>query len=224
VHALPGREQSLCERISNLACTEQDVQFECHHQRSYRVTQPILVAFGLFETVNYWKRPRPVITYRRLLPIDDVGAITSLLHEAYAPLAAAGMKFVASHQNAEMTRQRVDKGETFVATDGDLIVGIITLAEVHATHGSPFYDRADVADFGQFAVRPAYQRRGIGSRLIEMVESRAREKGVAELALNTSEHATALISMYSSKGYRFVEYVQWDDVNYRSMIFSKTLK
>jgi predicted N-acetyltransferase YhbS len=163
------------------------------------------------------------ITYRRLLPTDDLDAITSLLHEAYAPLAAAGMKFLASHQSVETTRKRLGKGETFVATDGDAIVGIITLAEADATHGSPFYDRPDVADFGQFAVRPTYQRRGIGSRLIEMVESRAREKGVRELALNTSEHATDLISMYSAKGYRFVEYVQWPEVNYRSMIFSKSM-
>lgn len=42
---------------------------------------------------------------------------------------------------------RVTEG-TFGATDSDLIVGTITLAEAHATHGSPFYDRPDVADFG----------------------------------------------------------------------------
>ena len=163
------------------------------------------------------------IAYRPLLVGDDLNGITSLLHEAYAPLAAAGMRFVASHQSVATTKKRMDKGETFVATDSDLIVGIITFTEAHATHGSPFYDRSDVADFGQFAVRPAYQRRGIGSRLIEMVELRAFEKGVGELALNTSEHATDLIAMYTRKGYRFVEYVQWNDVNYRSVILSKTL-
>jgi len=46
---------------------------------------------------------------------------------------------------------------------------------------------------------------------------------VAELALNTSELATGLISMYMKKGYRFIEYVQWDDVNYQSVILSKAL-
>ena len=104
-----------------------------------------------------------------------------------------------------------------------MIVGIITLAEAAATDGTPFYDRPDVADFGQFAVRPEYQGNGIGSRLIEMVETRAREKGLGELALNTSEHAHHLIAMYPKKGFRFVEYHRWPDVNYRSVIFSKTL-
>jgi GNAT superfamily N-acetyltransferase len=165
----------------------------------------------------------PEIAYRRLLPADDLDAITALLHEAYAPLAAAGMRFVASHQSTATTRSRLENSEAFVATDGGFIVGIITLKEASATNGSPFYDRPDVADFGQFAVRPAYQRRGIGSRLIEIVERRAREKGVRELALNTSEHALDLIAMYTRKGYRFIEYTQWPEVNYRSMVFSKSL-
>jgi GNAT superfamily N-acetyltransferase len=165
----------------------------------------------------------PEIAYRRLLPGDDLAAITGFLHEAYAPLAAAGMRFVASHQDVATTRRRIAKGETFVASAGELIVGIITLSDAKATHGSPFYDRPDVADFGQFAVRPAYQRRGIGSRLMAVVERRAREKGVRELALNTSEHATHLISMYTRMGYRFVEHVQWSEVNYRSVVMSKAL-
>ncbi len=113
-----------------------------------------------------------------MLPTDNLDVITGLPHEAYAPLAAAGMRFVASHQDAVTTRQRLEDGETFVAPAGDLIVGIVTLKEVHATHGTPFCDRSDVADCGQFADRPSYQGHGIGSRLIELVERRAREKGL----------------------------------------------
>jgi hypothetical protein len=44
------------------------------------------------------------IQYRELRVTDDVVAITHLLHEAYAPLAAAGMRYVASHQSPEITR------------------------------------------------------------------------------------------------------------------------
>jgi len=163
------------------------------------------------------------ITYRRLEPSDDLDQLTCLLHAAYAPLAAAGMRFVASHQDVETTRRRVAKGETFVAVCAGEVIGTITLADANATSGSPFYDQPGVADFGQFAVQPAFQRQGIGSRLIEMVERRAREQGVAELALNTSEHAAQLIAMYTKKGYRFIEHVQWDDVNYRSVILAKSL-
>ena len=84
--------------------------------------------------------------------------------------------------------------------------------------------RPDVAGFGQFAVRPSHQRRGIGSTLLTLVDGLAREKNVKMLALDTSEHAIELIALYEAKGYRFVEYVQWSDVNYRSRIFAKTLE
>ena len=166
----------------------------------------------------------PTVTYRRLQADDDLNAITQLLHAAYAPLAEAGMRYVASHQDVAATRRRMSHGETFVAVRADAVVGTITLAEAQATHCSPFYDRPDVASFGQFAVLPALQRQGIGSRLMDIVEARAREKGVAELALDTSEHAHALIAMYTKRGYRFIEYSRWDIVNYRSVILSKRLR
>ena len=53
---------------------------------------------------------------------------------------------------------------------------------------------------------------------MDIVEARAREKGVVELALDTSKHAEALIAMYAKRGYRFIEYSRWDSVNYRSVI------
>src|SRR5215831_11449727 len=51
------------------------------------------------------------ILFRFLAPSDDVEAITKMLHEAYAPLAASGMRFVASHQDADVTRRRMAAGE-----------------------------------------------------------------------------------------------------------------
>ena len=131
-----------------------------------------------------------------------------MLHHAYAPLKDAGMVFLASRQDAETTKRRMAAGETIVAVVEGGLVGIITLRDAARTAGSPFYDRSDVALFGQFAVRPAYQHCGIGSSLISLVERRAEEKGVAELALDTSERAIDLIALYERKGYRFVEYIQ----------------
>ena len=163
------------------------------------------------------------ICYRYLSASDDVDNITAMLHEAYAPLAEAGMRFHASHQDRNVTQRRMAKGETIVALAGTEIVGIVTLAEASVTRGTTFYDRPDVASFGQFAVRPAYQGRGIGSRLMALVEQRAAKKGVCELALDTSEGASELIAMYRAKGYRFIEYVQWEVTNYRSMVFAKSL-
>ena len=164
------------------------------------------------------------VIYRYLRPTDDAEQITVMLHEAYGPLAEAGMRFVASHQDVETTRRRMAKGQTIVATLDDEIIGIITLAGPEATNGTPFLDRAEVASFGQFAVRPAHQRHGIGSTLMALVEELAREQGVAKLALNTSEHAAHLIAFYKARGFEFVEYCQWPMVNYRSIVLSKRLR
>jgi len=165
------------------------------------------------------------IRYRFIQGADPIADITDMLHQSYGPLASRGMRFVASHQDSAETRRRIAKGSTIVAVDDkDRIVGIVTLSEAATTRGCPFYDREDVASFGQFAVRTSHQGRGIGSKLLNLVESLAREHGVAELALDTSEHATELIEMYQAKGFRFVEYAQWKSVNYRSMVFSKTLQ
>ena len=54
------------------------------------------------------------MTYRYLRASDDLVALTDLLHEAYAPLAAAGMRFVASHQDVATTQRRVAEGDTIV--------------------------------------------------------------------------------------------------------------
>jgi GNAT superfamily N-acetyltransferase len=164
------------------------------------------------------------VFYRYLDPTDDIGLITDLLHEAYAPLALAGMRFFASHQSVDATAKRLSRGETVVALDASDLIGIVTLGDLEKTSGSPFYDRPDVASFGQFAVRPNRQFRGIGGTLLALVEERATERGVGHLALDTSERAVHLIDYYQRKGYAFVEHVQWPDVNYRSVVLAKALR
>ena len=149
--------------------------------------------------------------------------ITELLHRGYARLAENGLRFVASHQDVDVTRTRLGKGETIVALDNGRLVGIVTLARTVATSGSPFYDRPDVASFGQYAVEPTHQGKGIGSTLLGYVEQIALLRGVRYLALDTSEQATDLIRFYETRGYAFVEHVRWTDVNYRSVVMAKPI-
>jgi GNAT superfamily N-acetyltransferase len=163
------------------------------------------------------------VTLRTFGPADDISALTALLHRAYAPLAARGMRYLASHQDDATTLRRISGGECWVAQAAGQLVGTITLRDAAHTSGCPWYDRPDVASFGQFAVDPDWQRRGVGTLLVQHVERRAREKSVAELALDTAETADDLIAFYTRRGYRFIEHVCWDVVNYRSVVMSKTL-
>ncbi len=163
------------------------------------------------------------VVYRFLSPEEDVDTITALLHRAYAPLAEAGLRFMASHQSADLTRRRMALGDTVVAVSDGRVIGVITLARAAATSGAPFYDRPDVASFGQFAVEPVYQGSGVGSTLLDFVEALALEHGVSHLGLDTAEQAAQLIRFYTKRGYQFVEHVRWPDVNYRSVILTKPI-
>ena len=165
------------------------------------------------------ERDEPVI--RLISNEDSIADLTDLLHRAYAPLAARGMHFVASHQDAQRTRERTARGECYLAVQDGSVIGTITVRSPQQTRGCPWYDRPEVACFGQFAVEPAWQKRGLGSRLLCLAEQRAAETGAAELALDTAEPAAELISYYMKRGYRFIEYAQWNTVNYRSVILSK---
>lgn len=163
------------------------------------------------------------IAIRRLAPSDSITNLTALLHRAYAPLAAQGLRYMATHQSDEVTRQRIDGGECFVAVAGGAICGTIVFKDAVRTRGCPWYDRDDVASFGQFAVEPNLQARGLGRRLISLVEDRAVATGAREIALDTAEPATHLVGWYGRLGYCFIGHAQWRHTNYRSVIMSKTL-
>ncbi|MCP4570645.1 MAG: GNAT family N-acetyltransferase [FCB group bacterium] len=154
---------------------------------------------------------------------DSIEELTELLHRSYKVLADMGLKYLATWQDSDITRKRIAKGECFVAEDNGRIIGTINLYPPDILGGSPWLERGDIAEFGQFAVDPEFQKQGIGEMMVEFVENRARQIGLAEIGLNTSEKSDHLIKWYEKLGYRFIEYVDWDLTNYRSVIMSKTL-
>jgi GNAT superfamily N-acetyltransferase len=160
----------------------------------------------------------------RLLGSDaDYEALTRLLHRAYASLAEMGFRYTATYQSPEITKNRCESGTCIVAEIDGEIVGTVTFYNPAQTEHSEWYDRPEVASFGQFAVEPAMQGHGIGRLLMDEVERLAWESGAAEIACDTAEGASHLIEMYSRRGYRIVGTVDWRDTNYLSVILSKEL-
>jgi len=153
----------------------------------------------------------------------DVAALTDLLHRAYRPLAEQGMRYVASYQTEDVTWRRLGRGLGYVALLGETLAGTVTLYPTTVFRECAWYQRPDVWYFGQYAVDPTYQGRGVGGALMDFVEQAARDGGAFHLALDTSEHATALLATYARRGYRQVETVQWPVTNYRSLVLSKPL-
>ncbi len=163
------------------------------------------------------------VVLRKLMPSDSAEELTALLHRAYKALAHTGFRFLATHQDAATTRKRAESGECYVGLLDGAVVATLTFYNAACTGGCEWYDGADVASFGQFAVEPALQGSGIGSRLLAIAEERANETGAAELALDTAEDAEHLVAWYGRKGYRLVGRADWDETNYESVIMSKRL-
>lgn len=166
---------------------------------------------------------RDRIEVRRFAPTDDIGAVTAMLHRAYARLGAMGLNFTAVDQNDDTTRERLASGEGYLAFLDGALAGTVMFRPPGTSRGTPWYVRPEVAVFGQFGVEPTLQGAGLGAYLMDFVEARAHACGAAEIALDTAEPAAHLRRWYTSRGYRFIEYVQWKTTNYRSVILSKSL-
>jgi GNAT superfamily N-acetyltransferase len=108
-----------------------------------------------------------------------------------------------------------------VALSGGRPAGTVTLYPPGREADCEYYRRPGVAVFGQFAVEPELQGRGIGRLLLERVERRAAEIGATEIALDTAEGAAHLIEMYRRHGYAVVGAADWEVTNYKSVIMAK---
>ena len=164
------------------------------------------------------------ITIRELSPAHSLEELTILLNRSYKSLADLGFIFLASHQDTSTTKDRVSKGKCFIALIHERIIGTISYYPPDRTTGSPWYDKPGVASFGQFAIDPAFQKLGLGHKLLRLVEQHAFESGAENLALDTAEGARHLVEYYEKRGYTMVEYAQWTVVNYRSVIMNKSIK
>jgi GNAT superfamily N-acetyltransferase len=166
----------------------------------------------------------------RLIPFEEarhahlVPEVTKLLHAAYAPLRAENLHYLASHQGEEKTLERLTEGQGWLIYYEQQLAGTVSLYEgAKKKIACNYYRRPGIWLFGQFAVRPQLQSKGLGSQVMDFLEGEAAGRGALELALDTSEHAHRLIAMYVRRGYEVVDATQWPDVNYRSVILAKKL-
>jgi GNAT superfamily N-acetyltransferase len=168
------------------------------------------------------------VTVRRLKKSDSFDELTTLLHRAYKGQVEMGLKPLAGRQDVATTKKRCEAGETYIAEMAaggkKKLVGVILFHEVEDAKGPPWFSNKHVDSFSQFGVDPDLQGKGIGQKLLDMVERRAVECGATELGLSMAEPDAKLRAFYERRGYRFVEFWQWPYTNYRSAILSKTLK
>jgi len=154
---------------------------------------------------------------------DSIPEITALLHRAYGPLAAQGLRFSAMTQDDAETLSRIEEGYCLVAEAEGKVVGTVTIYAWTQDNPCPYYRRPGLFYFGQFAVDPSFQGQGLGRRLVDAVEDYAKSQRGIELALDTAVDASQLIALYGKWGFEIVD--PWDTSapHYVSVIMSKPI-
>jgi len=165
----------------------------------------------------------PNISIRIFQSTDDLVALTNLLHAAYRPMAERGLYFLATHQSPEVTARRIGKGVCFVAETEGCFVGTITVMPSKPDSLLPLYREPGLFHFGQFGIHPDFKGRGLGRQLHEKIIRHACRQDGQIMALDTAAPATDLIKMYQRWGYVEVGRTQWPEVNYESILMTKSL-
>jgi N-acetylglutamate synthase-like GNAT family acetyltransferase len=133
----------------------------------------------------------PVPDALRIRPatLADAPAIGSLVEEAYGHYVERIGKRPApmDEDYAEVVRH----GHTWVAEEAGTLAGVLVLV--------PASDHLLIENV---AVAPGWWGRGVGRRLLELAEERAREAGLAELRLYTNARMTENRAYYARRGYR----------------------
>lgn len=164
----------------------------------------------------------PDPTIRRLVPSDSLEALTLLLNRAYQRLAAMGFNYTAVDQTVETTRERIEGNECYVAEIDGRIIGTALLIP-HRQERPAWANQPGVAYAGQLGVEPEFRHLGLGARLMDTIERRARELGFHTIAGDTSEGADYLLKFYGGRGYVPVDHHQWQSKTYRSVVLAKRL-
>jgi len=148
---------------------------------------------------------------------DDAPSIRSIVNQAYKELADMGLNYTATFQDEDETRRRMSKGRVLLIEDAGQPVGTILIFEENKV------SERHSAYLGQFGFLPEYKGRGLGSRVMDYMESLARKEGFECVQLDTAKPAEHLVQMYLRRGYRIVSDTHFEGKTYESWIFEKDL-
>jgi GNAT superfamily N-acetyltransferase len=163
-------------------------------------------------------------TIRLVTPDEDLLALTAMIHAAYAPHKANGLRFWGTHQTPEDTAKRLNMGTAWLMLQDGRYIGTATLRPPNPESEVPLYRESDVRVLTQFCVCPTMKGEGVGHALHAHVEAYAREQGARWLVLDTAKPATKLIAMYEAWGYTRVGECDWrPHTNYESVLMRKAV-
>ena len=144
----------------------------------------------------------------RLATQDDIAQIVRLVNAAYAKYLDRMEKPPAPMLADYATL--IASGEVYVLESGAEIAGLLV---IEARDQTLFIENV--------AVDPAFQRQGLGRRLMAFAEQHARERGLREVRLYTNEVMVENLAFYQRLG--FVEVERRVDDGYHRVFMRKSL-
>ena len=160
---------------------------------------------------------QPII--RPLAPDDDIARLTALIHAAYAPHGARGLRYWGTHQTVEDTASRFAAGYALIAQANGEYAGTITVRAPQPDSPVALYRDPHTWSISQFAVAPEFKGKGVGKMLHGAALDYARSRGARTMALDTAQPAAALIAMWRAWGYREAGTADWrPHTNYLSVV------
>ena len=155
---------------------------------------------------------------------DDLARLTELIHAAYAPQAAKGLRYWGTHQSVDDTRKRLASGHGLVAERAGEFVGTITVRPPQPDSRVELYRDPGTWTICQFAVAPGMKGMGLGKSLHDAAVAHALRSGGTAMALDTAAPAESLVAMYRAWGYQLAGEVDWrPHTNYVSVVMRKAL-
>jgi GNAT superfamily N-acetyltransferase len=132
--------------------------------------------------------------------VDDVPATKALLDAVSRWLISKGIhQWNYGHMPVEAIRRRAEYGELYVCVRDDEVIGTLTLKEADPELWGD--DEGDCLYLHTLAVRPDLRGTGLGSWMIEWVETSARERGKTTVRLDCLAHSKPLRRYYRKAGY-----------------------
>lgn len=178
----------------------------------------------LFEDLRRLIERLEPISIAPIQPDDDAMAVFRLVQRAYAPLAAEGLRFTATYQNASQIMSRLHEDRGFLIRRQGQIIGAFGMTYPEKPNYGDWVCPGSLASFQLFCVDPDCQGLGVGTRALRHMERLAKEWGAEWLALDTADTAAHLISFYRRNGFERVGSVDYrPSTNYLSVVLAKPI-
>lgn len=141
------------------------------------------------------------ITVRDITP-DDAGEVLTLQRAAFVQEARIyrSVDMPPLTQTLDEVRAELEENLGCAALDGPRMVGAVRARR-----------DGDLLLIGRIAIAPDQQGRGIGTTLLDAVETRGRDAGATEAELFTGSLSEANLRLYEREGYRETQRVPGDD-------------